>query len=86
MVPTEAVAEIELESESETFTKPNWLGIEVTNDNRYYNSNLSNNPFEIVAYYFKTSIVTVISAFIFCNFHESLKDQYLWILQKVLYQ
>jgi adenylate cyclase len=24
------VAEIELESESETFTKPNWLGIEVT--------------------------------------------------------
>jgi adenylate cyclase len=29
------VAEIELESESETFTKPNWLGIEVTNDNRY---------------------------------------------------
>jgi adenylate cyclase len=40
------VAEIELESESETFTKPNWLGIEVTNDNRYYNSNLSNNPFE----------------------------------------
>jgi adenylate cyclase len=40
------VAEIELESESETFTKPNWLGIEVTNDNRYYNSSLSNNPFE----------------------------------------
>jgi adenylate cyclase len=40
------VAEIELESESETFTKPNWLGIEVTNDNRYYNSSLSNNPFK----------------------------------------
>jgi adenylate cyclase len=36
------VAEIELESESETF-KTKLAG--VTNDNRYYNSNLSN-PFE----------------------------------------
>jgi adenylate cyclase len=46
MVPTKGltVAEIELESESETETK--LAGIEVTNDNRYYNSNLSNNPFE----------------------------------------
>jgi adenylate cyclase len=39
------VAEIELHSEDETFEKPNWLGKEVTNDNRYYNSNLSINPF-----------------------------------------
>jgi adenylate cyclase len=39
------IAEIELQSESENFEKPNWLGKEVTNDNRYYNSNLSNNPF-----------------------------------------
>jgi adenylate cyclase len=39
------IAEIELQSESENFIKPNWLGKEVTNDNRYYNSNLSNNPF-----------------------------------------
>jgi adenylate cyclase len=39
------VAEIELESESETHeTKLAWN--RVTNDNRYYNSNLSNNPFE----------------------------------------
>jgi hypothetical protein len=34
------------------FTKPNWLGIEVTNDNRYYNSNLSNNRLKIGANYF----------------------------------
>jgi adenylate cyclase len=40
------MAEIELESESETFEKPVWLGQEVTNDKRYYNSYLSNNPFK----------------------------------------
>lgn len=40
------VAEIELKSEDETFEKPNWLGEEVTNDERYYNAYLSNNPFK----------------------------------------
>jgi hypothetical protein len=37
-----------------------------------------------LALLFKTSIVTVInsSAFIFCNFHAFLEDQYLWILQR----
>jgi adenylate cyclase len=40
------LAEIELQSEGEAFEKPNWLGQEVTHDSRYYNSNLSNNPFE----------------------------------------
>ena len=40
------VAEIELYSETETFEKPNWLGNEVTNDKRYYNSYLSQNPFK----------------------------------------
>jgi adenylate cyclase len=40
------MAEIELKSESETFEKPIWLGQEVTNDKRYYNSYLSNNPFK----------------------------------------
>ena len=40
------VAEIELNSEEETFEKPNWLGQEVTNDERYYNAYLSNNPFK----------------------------------------
>ncbi len=39
------MAEIELESESETFEKPHWLGEEVTNDERYYNAYLSKNPF-----------------------------------------
>lgn len=40
------VAEIELKSEDETFEKPHWLGKEVTNDERYYNAYLSNNPFK----------------------------------------
>ena len=40
------VAEIELNSEEDTFEKPNWLGQEVTNDERYYNAYLSNNPFK----------------------------------------
>ena len=39
------IAEIELANETEIFEKPDWLGKEVTNDNRYYNSYLSNNPF-----------------------------------------
>ena len=40
------IAEIELGSESETFEKPDWLGIEVTNDERYYNAYLSKNPYK----------------------------------------
>jgi len=40
------VAEIELKSEEEAFEKPSWLGQEVTNDERYYNAYLSNNPFK----------------------------------------
>lgn len=40
------IAEIELASEDEAFEKPFWLGSEVTNDVRYYNSYLSNNPFK----------------------------------------
>ncbi|MES2573438.1 MAG: CYTH domain-containing protein [Bacteroidota bacterium] len=40
------MAEIELNSETEIFEKPNWLGVEVTNDNRYYNSYLSRNPYK----------------------------------------
>ncbi|WP_291098452.1 MULTISPECIES: CYTH domain-containing protein [unclassified Flavobacterium] len=39
------IAEIELGSETETFEKPSWLGKEVTNDNRYYNSYLSSHPY-----------------------------------------
>ncbi|MQP23856.1 CYTH domain-containing protein [Flavobacterium sp. LMO8] len=40
------VAEIELQSENESFEKPNWLGKEVTSDERYYNAYLSNKPFK----------------------------------------
>ena len=40
------IAEIELSSENETFEKPSWLGEEVTNDKRYYNSYLSNHPYK----------------------------------------
>ncbi|CAC9977030.1 MULTISPECIES: CYTH domain-containing protein [Flavobacterium] len=40
------MAEIELQSEDESFEKPDWLGEEVTNDERYYNAYLSKNPFK----------------------------------------
>jgi len=40
------MAEIELQSETEYFEKPNWLGKEVTNDKRYYNSYISKNPYK----------------------------------------
>jgi len=40
------LAEIELNTEDEAFEKPNWLGNEVTGDIRYYNSQLSNQPFK----------------------------------------
>ncbi|MDR0680667.1 MAG: CYTH domain-containing protein [Dysgonamonadaceae bacterium] len=35
------VAELELQSESESFEKPDWLGKEVTGDERYYNAYLA---------------------------------------------
>lgn len=40
------IAEIELKIETEYFEKPDWLGVEVTGDVKYYNSNLSKNPFK----------------------------------------
>ena len=39
------VAEIELNYEDESFEKPEWLGDEVTGQNKYYNSQLSKLPF-----------------------------------------
>lgn len=39
------IAEIELKTEDETFSKPKWLGVEVTGDLKYYNSQLGKNPF-----------------------------------------
>ncbi len=40
------IAEIELENENETIIKPIWLGKEVTNDERYYNAFISQNPYK----------------------------------------
>ena len=39
------MAEVELESEDEAYEKPDFIGIEVTGDRRYYNSCLLKNPF-----------------------------------------
>lgn len=39
------IAELELENEDEEFTKPTWLGQEVTGDPKYYNAQLSKKPF-----------------------------------------
>lgn len=39
------IAEVELESENETFEKPKWLGQEVSGQNKYYNSQLSKQPY-----------------------------------------
>jgi adenylate cyclase len=39
------VAEVELGSETESFESPTWLGIEVTGDRKYYNSQLVKRPF-----------------------------------------
>lgn len=40
------VAELELKEEAEQFNLPEWIGTEVTGDPRYYNSELSVNPFK----------------------------------------
>lgn len=39
------VAEIELQDENESFEKPDWLDKEVTGQVKYYNSQLSKNPY-----------------------------------------
>jgi CYTH domain-containing protein len=39
------IAEVELNSEEENFIKPSWLGAEVTGQPKYYNSELSKNPY-----------------------------------------
>jgi len=39
------IAEIELSDRNENFTKPDWLGEEITEDLRYSNSNLILHPF-----------------------------------------
>lgn len=39
------VAEIELESEDQEFERPDWVGEEVTGEERYYNVALARHPF-----------------------------------------
>ncbi|WP_299214624.1 CYTH domain-containing protein [uncultured Dokdonia sp.] len=39
------LAEIELSNEHESFSKPSWIGDEVTGDKKYYNSYISNHPY-----------------------------------------
>ena len=39
------VAEIELSFEGQVFSRPDWIGAEVTDDARYFNSNLIRHPF-----------------------------------------
>ncbi len=40
------VAEIELSGVDDLFDKPNWIGEEVSDDRRYYNSQLLKNPYK----------------------------------------
>jgi adenylate cyclase len=39
------VAEVELQSESQSVEKPGWVGEEVTGDPRYFNANLIKHPY-----------------------------------------
>jgi CYTH domain-containing protein len=40
------VAEIELKAENESFSLPDWVGVEVTSEKKYSNSNLAAKPFK----------------------------------------
>ena len=40
------IAEVELQHEDEPFEKPDWLGEEVTGEIKYYNSQLSQHPYQ----------------------------------------
>ena len=39
------IAEIELQDEAQLFERPSWVGKEVSDDPRYFNSNLASNPY-----------------------------------------
>ncbi|WP_347173041.1 CYTH domain-containing protein [Polaribacter uvawellassae] len=43
------IAEVELITEDENFSKPSWLGKEVTGEIKYYNSSLSKSPYRFWA-------------------------------------
>lgn len=40
------LAEIELHNENESFELPEWIGVEVSHDQRYFNSNLTVEPYQ----------------------------------------
>ena len=40
------VAEVELESEQQSYNKPNWVGTEISTDKKYYNYNLAQCPYK----------------------------------------
>ena len=40
------IAELELENENDSYAKPDWLGEEVTGQIKYYNSQISKQPFK----------------------------------------
>ncbi len=40
------IAEIELDNEEQDFDRPSWIGKEVSDDNRYFNSELSLHPYK----------------------------------------
>lgn len=44
------MAEVELNDPDQTFDLPPWAGREVTDDPRYYNANLSQNPYRLWAH------------------------------------
>lgn len=41
------LAEVELQSEDESYEKPDFIGIEVTGDHRFYNKQMLRNPFSL---------------------------------------
>lgn len=41
------MAEVELKSADEPFLKPDFIGLEVTGDRRFYNSHMRQNPFKL---------------------------------------
>lgn len=41
------MAEVELASENEAYDKPDFIGLEVTGDKRFYNSHLLSNPYKL---------------------------------------
>ncbi|WP_314000848.1 CYTH domain-containing protein [uncultured Paenibacillus sp.] len=40
------IAEVELQTEDEAVSKPDWIGEEVSGDSKYYNSNLIKHPYQ----------------------------------------